>query len=108
MRVRSILSCAGAAVVVAGAVAAGVWQSPAFAAESPFYVDPQASAARWVTANAGDPRAALIRDRSAAVPQGRWFTQNNPGTVGAEVDSFVGAADAAGKIPIMVVYNIPN
>jgi endoglucanase len=61
-----------------------------------------------VAANPNDSRTAVIRDRIANVPQGRWFTQNNPGTVAAEVDAFVGAAAAAGKIPIMVVYNIPN
>jgi endoglucanase len=85
-----------------------LWPGSASAAESPFYVDPQASAARWVAANPGDSRAAVIRDRIASVPQGRWYTQNNTATVAAEVDSFVGAAAAAGKTPILVVYNIPN
>ncbi|BCJ56497.1 glucanase [Actinoplanes sp. NBRC 14428] len=99
------LRLAAAAVLVAGAV---LWPGPASAAESPFYVDPQTGAARWVAANPGDPRAAVIRDRIAAVPQGRWFTSNNPGTVAAEVDAYTGAAAAAGKTPIMVVYNIPN
>ncbi|EEP74439.1 endoglucanase [Micromonospora sp. ATCC 39149] len=82
--------------------------TPASAADSAFYVDPQASAARWVAANPGDWRAAVIRDRIAAVPQGRWFTTTNTSTVRSEVDQFVGAAAAAGKVPIMVVYNIPN
>src|SRR3954452_13559818 len=109
MRTRTIVSACAAAVVAAAAVGAGLWQSPnAYAAESPYYVDPQTSAARWIAANPADPRTALIRDRIAAVPQGRWFTQNNPRTVAAEVDAFVGAAAAAGKTPIMVVYNIPN
>jgi endoglucanase len=109
MRTRTVLSALVAAAVATGAVGAGLWQAPdAYAAASPYYVDPQTNAARWVAANPGDSRAAVIRDRIAGVPQGRWFTQNNPGTVAAEVDGFVGAADAAGKIPIMVVYNIPN
>jgi len=107
MRTRTVLSAVSAvAAVAAGAV---LWQSPqAYAAESPYYVDPQTNAARWVAANPGDSRAALIRDRIANVPQGRWFTQNNPGTVAAEVDGLVGAAATAGKIPILVIYNIPN
>jgi endoglucanase len=50
----------------------------------------------------------VIRDRIASVPQGRWFTQNNTPLVAAQVSSYVGAAAAAGKIPIMIVYNIPN
>ncbi|MGW4943602.1 glycoside hydrolase family 6 protein [Actinoplanes sp. NPDC004185] len=107
MRLRSLASTtAAAAAVVAGT--AVLWPGAASAAESPFYVDPQASAARWVAANPGDSRAAVIRDRIANVPQGRWYTQNNTATVAAEVDAYVGAAAAAGKTPIMVVYNIPN
>lgn len=96
--------------VVAIGVIAGVAASasPAAAAPSVFYVDPQTNAARWVAANPNDGRAAVIRDRIAAVPQPRWFTTTNTSTVRAQVDSFVGAAAAAGKIPILVVYNIPN
>jgi endoglucanase len=107
---RSVLSTAVAATAVAAtAVAVGLIQpTAAAAAESPYFTDPNTSAARWVAANPGDPRTAVIRDVIASVPQGRWFTQNNPGTVAADVDAFVGAAAAAGKIPIMVVYNIPN
>ena len=106
MRLKPLATATAAAAVVAGT--AVLWPGTAAAAESAFYVDPQTSAARWVSANPGDPRAAVIRDRIAAVPQGRWFTQNNTATVAAEVDAFVGAAAAAGKTPIMVVYNIPN
>jgi endoglucanase len=107
MRLRSLASTtAAAAAVVAGT--AVLWPGAASAAESSFYVDPQSSAARWVAANPGDSRAAVIRDRIANVPQGRWYTQNNTATVAAEVDAYVGAAAAAGKTPIMVVYNIPN
>ncbi|GAA3922474.1 glycoside hydrolase family 6 protein [Actinoplanes auranticolor] len=106
MRLRSLASTTAAAAVVAGT--AVLWPGAASAAESPFYVDPQTSAARWVAANPGDSRAAVIRDRIANVPQGRWYTQNNTATVAAEVDAYVGAAAAAGKTPIMVVYNIPN
>ncbi len=106
MRLRSLASATAVAAVVAGT--ALLWPGSAAAAESPYYVDPQTSAARWVAANPADSRAAVIRDRIANVPQGRWFTQNNTATVAAEVDAFVGAAAAAGKTPIMVVYNIPN
>ena len=75
---------------------------------SVFYVDPNTQAARWVTMNQSDSRMPVIRDRIASVPQGRWFTQNNTPLVAAQVSSYVGAAAAAGKIPIMIVYNIPN
>ncbi|HWO67158.1 MAG TPA: glycoside hydrolase family 6 protein, partial [Umezawaea sp.] len=82
--------------------------STALAADSAFYTDPTSSAAKWVAANPGDSRAGLIRDRIASVPQAKWFTTTNTGTVRAEVDAHVGAAAAAGKIPILVVYDIPN
>lgn len=113
MHLRPALAAAGAVAVSALAVttALGIGllhPTPAQAADSAFYVDPDTSAARWVAANPNDSRAAVIRDRIASVPQGRWFTQNNPGTVRADVDTFVGAAAAAGKIPILVIYNIPN
>jgi endoglucanase len=106
---RRQASIAGGVVAVlvasAAALAAG---GSAHAAVSPFYVDPNTSAARWVAANPNDSRTAMIRDRIAATPQGRWFTTTNTSTVRAEVDAYVGAAAAAGKVPIMVVYNVPN
>ncbi|WP_192782995.1 glycoside hydrolase family 6 protein [Amycolatopsis lexingtonensis] len=96
-----------AALVATGVLTTVTW-GDAQAAESAFYVDPNTNAAQWVAANPGDSRAAVIRDRIAAVPQARWFTTTNTSTVRGEVDSYVGAAAAAGKIPIMVVYDIPN
>ncbi|GAA4084206.1 glycoside hydrolase family 6 protein [Nonomuraea soli] len=96
------------ALAAAVAVPLATSQAAAHAAESPFYVDPQTQAARWVAANAGDPRAAVIKSRIAAVPQARWFTQHNPSAVRSQIDSFAGDADAAGKIPIIVLYNVPN
>jgi endoglucanase len=103
VRTAGALSCALAlgALVLHGPTTAS-------AAGSAFYVDPATSAAKWAAANPGDSRAAVIRDRITTVPQARWYTTTNTSTVRAEVDSFVGAATAAGKIPILVVYNIPN
>ncbi|SDI97308.1 endoglucanase [Lentzea albidocapillata subsp. violacea] len=108
-RSRAAGACLLASVLVAGVttlvVGAGATVS---AAESAFYVDPSTSGARWVAANPGDSRAAVIRDRVASVPQARWYTTTNTSTVRSEVSSFVGAAASAGKIPILVVYNVPN
>ncbi|MEU8203565.1 glycoside hydrolase family 6 protein [Streptosporangium sp. NPDC049046] len=104
---RSILATLCAALVIAsGAALAGA--SGASAADSPFYVDPDTGAAKWVAANPGDSKAQVIRTRIASVPQARWFTTTNTSTVRGQVSSFVGAAASAGKIPILVVYNIPN
>ncbi|GFJ86036.1 glycoside hydrolase family 6 protein [Phytohabitans houttuyneae] len=113
MRRRTALSAIGAAaaaaLATATAVGVGLLQpQAASAADSVFYVDPDTNAARWVAANPNDSKTAVIRDRIATVPQARWFTTTNTSAVRGQVDAFVGAAAAAGKIPIMVVYNIPN
>jgi endoglucanase len=109
MRRRTALTATGAAGVLAAA-ALGVWlpAAPASAQQSGFWVNPDTQAAQWVAQNPSDPRASLIQDRIASVPAGTWFTQYNPGTVQAQVDAVVGAAAAAGQVPILVVYNIPN
>ena len=107
-RSRPLVATILAAVATAVAGAAVFTSSAVQAADSAFYVDPQTNAAVWVAANPGDSRAAVIRDRIAAVPQGRWFASYNPSTVRGQVDAYVGAAAAAGKIPIMVVYAMPN
>lgn len=110
MRRRSALSVTLAigAAVAAATIGSALLPSPAVAQDSVFWVNPDTSAARWVAANPNDPRAAVIRDRIASVPQGTWFTQYNPDTVAGQVDAVVSAAAAQGKIPILVVYNIPN
>ncbi|HZG05899.1 MAG TPA: glycoside hydrolase family 6 protein [Streptomyces sp.] len=104
------LALAAAAVTAAAAalLAPGGTAQAADSADSPYYVNPDTQAARWVAANPGDSRAAVIRDRIASVPQGQWFTTTNTDTVRSEVDSLVTAAAGAGKIPILVVYNMPN
>ncbi|PRY36878.1 glycoside hydrolase family 6 protein [Umezawaea tangerina] len=101
----SVLASSLLTAVVALAVGGG---PTALAADSAFYVDPSSSSAKWVAANPGDSRASVIRDRIASVPQARWFTTTNTSSVRAEISSFVGAAASAGKIPILVVYDIPN
>ncbi|ONI80738.1 endoglucanase [Saccharothrix sp. ALI-22-I] len=108
-RKQTAAACLLSSALLAGAVALAVGGgATAQAADSAFYVDPSSSSAKWVAANPGDWRASLIRDRIASVPQARWYTTTNTSTVRSEVSSFVGAAASAGKIPILVVYNIPN
>lgn len=72
-----------------------------------FYVDPNSSPALWAAANPGDGRAPAIRDSVAAKPMARWFG-NWSGTIGTATGAYVGAADAADKLPVLVAYNIPN
>lgn len=73
-----------------------------------FYVNPDTSAAAWVAANPEDPRAGLIDERIASVAQATWFTQYNPDSIQSQVDALTSTAQAAGGVPIMVVYNVPG
>lgn len=110
IRSRARAARAGAVLALATAViavGAGTLRPQAASAQSEFYV-PETQAARWVAQNPTDSRAQVIGDRIASVPQSTWFTQYNPGEVTAEVDALVSAAAAEGRIPILVVYNIPN
>jgi endoglucanase len=109
LRRRTLVAAVGTvAISTIVAVSVAALAPNAQAADSVFYVDPSTQAALWVAANPNDSRMPVIRDRIANTPQGRWFTTTNTSAVRSQVDGFVGAAAAAGKIPIMVVYNIPN
>ncbi|MGW1292465.1 glycoside hydrolase family 6 protein [Streptomyces sp. NPDC002533] len=74
---------------------------------SGFYTDPDSTPAAWAAANPGDGRAAAIRDNIASQPMARWFGSWS-GDIGAAVGSYVGAADAADKLPVLIAYNIPG
>lgn len=74
---------------------------------SGFYVDPNSNPAAWVRANSGDSRAASIQSAIASKPGARWFG-NWSGNISTAVSSFVAAADAADKLPVLVAYNIPG
>jgi endoglucanase len=100
-----------AASVVAVA-AAGVWlgggSASAGSLSGTLYRDPDSNVVRWVAANGGDSRAGVIRTNIASQPQARWFANFNLSTAQQEASSFVGAANAAGQVPVMSVYMIPN
>ncbi|GAA0799703.1 glucanase [Spirilliplanes yamanashiensis] len=70
-------------------------------------MDPNSEAAKWVRANAGDPRAAKIRENIATRPVAKWFGEWFT-DVGASVDRYVDAAAAAGKLPVLVAYTLPG
>ncbi|WP_369387223.1 glycoside hydrolase family 6 protein [Streptomyces sp. CG1] len=72
-----------------------------------FFVDPDSNAAQWVDANPGDPRAAKISQSLARRPAARWFGDWNK-DVRTEVDAYVAAAAAVGKLPILTAYNMFN
>jgi endoglucanase len=72
---------------------------------SGFYVDPNSSPAAWAAANPGDGRAAAIRNSIAGVPMARWFGSWS-GDIGSAVGTYVGRAQSANKLPLLVAYNI--
>jgi endoglucanase len=77
------------------------------AASSALYSDPQSSAAVWVRNNPSDGRAADIGARIANQAGARWFGNWNA-DVRSAVASYVGAAAAAARTPVLVAYNIPG
>jgi len=72
-----------------------------------FYVDPNSNPAAWVKANGGDSRAASIQSAIASKPGARWFG-NWSGDIASAASSYVAAARAANKLPVLVAYNIPG
>jgi endoglucanase len=112
-RRRALLGGSAGLVLASCAVAAALLAAPAAEAGSlpagtQFYVDPNSQAARWVASNPGDSRAAAINTRIAQVPSGIWFSNYRPSTVTSDVSAVTSAAAAAGKTPVLVVYEIPN
>ncbi|MEU7827806.1 glycoside hydrolase family 6 protein [Nonomuraea sp. NPDC049129] len=71
------------------------------------YVNNQSNPAKWVAANQGTSDATAIGSNIANKPIfewfGGWFTD-----LTLAVDTYVGAAQAADKLPMLVAYNIPN
>ncbi|MEU1885454.1 glycoside hydrolase family 6 protein [Micromonospora sp. WMMD987] len=105
-------SAAVSVAAVAGATVAAVCMTAGGASagtlSGPLYRDPSSAVVRWVAANPGDSRAAVIRDKIASQPQARWFANFNPSTAQSEAAAFIGAANAAQQIPVMAVYQITN
>lgn len=77
-----------------------------------FYTDPANNATKWARSTT-DPRAAKINaaigDHNTAKWFGNWDADGNPDTgIRTEVATYVGAAAAKGKLPVLVAYNIPG
>src|SRR3954471_11759652 len=107
-RLTTAVLAAACATAAAGAWALAGGTASAGTVSGALYRDPDTAVARWVSANPNDSRTAVIRDKVASQPASRWLSNFNVGTVQAEVSSYVGAANAAGQIPQLTVYGIPN
>ncbi|AEV83042.1 1, 4-beta cellobiohydrolase [Actinoplanes sp. SE50] len=105
---RWLAAAAAGATVAAGAVLLTTGTAEAGTISGPLYRDPDTAVARWVAAHPNDSRTAAIRDRIASQPASRWFADFNLGTIGSEVAGYVNAANAAGQIPELTVYGIPD
>ncbi|MDT0341215.1 glycoside hydrolase family 6 protein [Streptomyces litchfieldiae] len=109
-RVRLLLT-AGAAlggVVAWSTLASAQGASTADLPEDTVFHNYPLQAHDWVAENPGDPRQPLIAERIASQPQGVWFSNYDPGTVTAEAAAVTSAAAAAGEVPVLVSYMIPN
>jgi endoglucanase len=77
----------------------------------PFYVDPHSTAATRAAAltQAGDSAGAALLSKIAGQPSAVWFTDATATTdVTAAVRSRVDTITAAGKLPVLVAYAIPD
>ncbi|WP_308285294.1 glycoside hydrolase family 6 protein [Actinoplanes hulinensis] len=101
-----------ATTVVCATVGAGLWAATGAASagtiSGTLYRDPDSAVARWVQANPNDSRTTVIRNRVASQPASRWFASFNVSTIRSEVSAYVGAANAAGQIPVLTLYGITN
>ncbi len=70
------------------------------------YVDPWNGASQYAAAHPTAPGVAYI-SRMGQVPVAQWFGDWNT-NVTSDVNAYVSAAAAAGKVAVVVVYNIPN
>ncbi|MEV6395480.1 glycoside hydrolase family 6 protein [Streptomyces sp. NPDC051907] len=83
-------------------------RSPAGPAAGKLYRHPQSQVLEWVAANRGDSRRPLIESSIASQPAAVWFPQYNPGAITGDVRAVTSGAAAAGRIPVLVPYAIPD
>lgn len=81
-------------------------------AERPLFSDPDARTLQAVAQLRADGREADadLLARMAEVPSGIWLVpeERGPGEIGPYVTSVVTAAEAAGEVPVLVLYGIPG
>jgi endoglucanase len=107
--VIAIGSAAVAMVTLAGLTQlSGVAAAGSIPSGTQFYVYPNSGVMKWDAANPGDSREPAIAAQIASQPQGIWFANYTPSTVQSDASAITSAAAAAGKTPVLVMYNIPN
>jgi endoglucanase len=69
--------------------------------------DVATQATAYTNANPNDPSDAAML-RLAGTPIAQWFGDWNGSSLSSDVNNYVTAASAAGQIPVLVAYNIPE
>jgi endoglucanase len=72
-----------------------------------YLVDPDSVPNTWVKAHPNDSRAATIKANIGNYAIAKWFTSSS-GRIGQAVGAYVGRGANAGKLPVLVAYNIPG
>ncbi len=102
----------GIAVAASGALAVATLQfappSSAGTLSGNLYKESSTKVATWLAANPSDSRASVISSKIASQPTAHWLSSYSPSTVQSEVSTLTTAANAAGQIPVIAVYEIPN
>jgi endoglucanase len=75
---------------------------------SGLFIDPQLPATRWLAAHPQDKRSAAVRTAISGQPMAHWFTGTSDADIGAAVANYTGSAQAVGKLPVLVAYNLPD
>ncbi|GFH38550.1 endoglucanase [Streptomyces pacificus] len=69
---------------------------------------PRSQVLDWIRAHRDDPRRPLIESRIAAHPAAVWFPEHETGRIAGEVRAVTAGAAAAGRVPVLVPYAIPD
>jgi len=77
-------------------------------AASVLYRHPASQVLDWVSQNPADRRTDLIESRIADRPAAVWFAEYAPATITAKVRAVTAGAAAQGRVPVVVVYGIPD
>lgn len=72
---------------------------------SDLYLNPYSTTLEAAQGLSGQARADA--QLLGSIPSADWFTKGTPAEVRAAVDAVVSAANAAGKMPVLVAYNLP-
>jgi cellulase/cellobiase CelA1 len=75
---------------------------------SGLFVDPDSVPNTWVNSHQSDSRAAQIKSAIGNRSIAKWFGNVTSGTIGTAVGAYVGRADNADKLPVLVAYNLPE